>query len=137
MRIFEWLRKTSREKSALNIIDGLRQLVAAVRADIAEQASAQGRRRGRSADFTSAQQKLYDDLTRWSNIPPGRCLNEVILPALFSGDLVARSEPSFNSAVVAAYRVCEAAARQKGTNLEAHTPPEIRQIVRDAGDLYK
>jgi len=39
--------------------------------------------------------------------------------------------------IVAAYRVCEAVAKQNGVNLEAQTPPEILEIVRDAGDLYR
>ena len=79
----------------------------------------------------------FQDIAVWSNFPPERSLNEVILPALLSGNLVAPSEPCFGPAIVAAYRVCEAAAQQKGVDLTAHTPQEILQIVRNAGDIYK
>ncbi len=93
--------------------------------------------RSRKAKVTEAQENFYRDVVVWSSLPPERSFNEVILPALRSGHLVAPSEPCFEPVIVAAYRVCEAAARQKGVNLEAHMPPEILQMVSAAGDLYK
>ncbi len=159
MGIKDWLQRKGEEKSASNIIDGLRRLVAAVRAHVNEimrdagQSAAidavvndrrhialfQGLERWRSREtkVVEAQKKLFDDLALWSNLPPERSLDEVVLPALSSGNLMALSEPSFGPVVVAAYRVCEAVARQKGVSLEAHTPPAILQLVNDAGNLYK
>jgi len=164
MGIIDWLQRKGNEKSASNIIDGLRPLVVAVRADVepamrsAEQNAALAARLGevdgpqalaitqspafkdwrtRKANVADAQKKLFDDLAVWSSLAPERALNDVVLPALLSGQLVAQSDPSFGPVVVAAYRACEAAARQKGVNLEAHTPPEILQLVVEAGDLYK
>ena len=170
MGIKDWLQRKGEEKSASNIIDGLRPLVAAVRADmnelmnnelrrVAVQTAAMGamvdgrqpwdddtfaqfeqglkRWRSRKIKVAEAQKKLFDDLGLWSSLPIERSLNEVVLPALTSGNLVAQSEPSYGAVVVAAYRVCEAVARQKGVSLEAHTPPAILQLVNDAGDLYK
>lgn len=167
MSIKDWLQRKGEEKSASNIIDGLRPLVAAVRADMNEltnelvsgQSAAmaamvdgrqpwdadtfaqfeQGRKRwsSRKAKVVEAQKKLFDDLALWSSLPIERSLNEVVLPALTSGNLVALSEPHYDAVVVAAYRLCEAVARQKGVSLEAHTPPAILQLVNDAGDLYK
>jgi len=164
MGVFDWLQRKSNEKSASNIVDGLRPLVVAVRADTEEamrgaeqnaavaaqlgevdgpqalaitQSPAFKEWRNRKAKVADAQKKLFDDLAVWSNLAPERALNDVVLPALFSGQLVAQSDPSFGPVVVAAYRACEAAARQKGVNLKVHTPPEILQLVADAGDLYK
>lgn len=165
MGIMDWLQKKSQEKSASNILDGLQGVVAAVRADVqrgmgqAERLASQAaviekggelsdahalgdlqalqQWRGRKAKVVEAQKKLLEDLALWSSLPPERSLNEVILPALLSGRLVASSEPCFGPVVVAVYRVCEAAARQKGVDLPASTPPEVLDIVKDAGDLYK
>lgn len=164
MGVFEWLQRKSSEKSASNIVDGLRPLVVAVRSDTEEamrgaehnaalaarlgevdgpqaleitQSAAFKEWRNRKAKVAGAQKKLFDDLSVWSNLAPERALNDVVLPALFSGQLLAQSDPSFGPVVVAAYRACEAAARQKGVNLQVHTPPEVLQLVADAGDLYK
>lgn len=159
MGIKDWLQRKGEEKSASNIIEGLRRLVAAVRAHVNEVMRDAGqtaaiaavvddrrhialfqrleRWRSRETKVVEAQKKLFDDLALWSNLPPERSLDEVVLPALSSGHLVALSELSFGPVVVAAYRVCEAVARQKGVSLEAHTPPAILQLVNDAGDLYK
>lgn len=165
MGITDWLQKKSQEKSASNILDGLRSLVAAVRADVGEamgdltqlaamaEAAERGEKpseaevtgqlqqndrwRNRKMGVLEAQKALYKDLALWSSIQPERSLNEVILPALLSGHLVAPSEPAFGPVIVAAYRVCEAAAKQNGVNLAAHTPPDVLQMVQDAGDLYK
>jgi hypothetical protein len=165
MGIKDWIKKKSHEKSAYNIIDGLRPLVAAVRADLegassqSDQVAAlsaaleQGRElseaelavqtqameswRSRKTKVIEAQKKFYQDVALWSSLPPERSFNEVILPALFSGQFVASSEPCFDPVIVAVYRVCEAAAKQSGVALEAHTTPDILQIVKDAGDLYR
>ena len=165
MGIMGWFKKKSYEKSISNIIDGLRPLVAAVRADLegntrkldliatlgaaAEQGrelpeaevmgvtEAMERWRSRKRKVIEAQKKLNYDIALWSSLPPERSFSEVILPALLSGQLVAPSEQCFDPVIVAIYRVCETAAKQKGVNLEAHTPPEILQKVKDAGDLYK
>lgn len=165
MGVRDWLQKKSQAKSASNILDGLRPLVAAVRTDVNEatgdaghfaaQAAAleQGhdpseadamaalkameRWRNRKAKVIEAQKTLYKDVALWSSLPPERSFNEIILPALRSGELVGPSEPSFGPAVVAAFRVCEAAARDRGVNLEAHVSSDVLQMVRDAGDLYK
>jgi hypothetical protein len=165
MGITSWLKKRSHVKSASNIIDGLRPLVAAVRADLEETtdqfgqmatlgaAREQGRQlseaevmgqtkimeswRSRKAKVMKAQKKLYWSVAFWSSLPPERGFSEVILPALLSGQLVAPSEPCFEPVIIAVYRVCEAAAKKNGFNLESHTPPEILKMVKDAGDLYK
>jgi len=165
MGIMSWLKKRSYEKSASNIIDGLRPLVAAVRADlegatghvgqiatlgaaleqgrqlseteVMGQMEAMERWRSRKAKVIEAQKKLYQDVALWSSLPPERSFSEVILPALLAGQLVAPSEPCFDPVIVAVYRVCEAAAKQNGVNLEAHTPPEILKMVKDVGNLYK
>lgn len=165
MGIKDWLKKKSHEKSASNIIDGLRHLVAAVRADfegasgqsgqvaalsaaleqgrelseaeLAVQMQAMESWRSRKAKVIEAQKKLYQDVALWSSLPPERSFNKIILPALFSGQFVAPSEPCFDPVIVAVYRVCEAAAKQNGVALDAHTKSEIVQIVRDTGDLYK
>ena len=164
MGIIDWLQKKGNEKSAANIVDGLRPLVVAVRADTEEailgveknaalaarldkidgpqalaitQSQDYQRWRDRKANVASAQRKLHEDLAVWSGLTPERALNDVILPALLSGKLIAQSDPSFGPVLVAAYRACEAAARQKGVNLDTCTPPEILKLVEDAGDLYK
>jgi hypothetical protein len=165
MGVTSWLKKKSHVKSASNIIDGLRPLVAAVRAElegatdqvgqIATLGAAleQGRQlseaevmgqmknierlRSRKAKVMKAQKKLYWSVAFWSSLPPERGFSEVILPALLSGQLVAPSEPCFEPVIIAVYHVCEVAAKKNGVNLEAHTPPEILKMVKDAGDLYK
>lgn len=162
MGIMDWLQKKSQEKSASNVLDGLQRVVAAVRVDVqrgiahAEQLASQAavlerggdlvdagaldqlqQWRESKANVVQAQKKLFEDVALWSSLPPERSLNEVIIPALLSGRLVASSEPCFGPVVVAVYRVCEAAARQKGVDLAASAPPEVLQIVNDAGDLYK
>lgn len=165
MGIMSWLKKRSYEKSASNIIDGLRPLVAAVRADLegatvnlgqidklsvtlkqsgelsgadlAGQMEAMERWRSRKAKVIEVQKKFYQDVTLWSSLPPERSFSEVILPALLAGQLVAPSDPCFGPVIVAVYRVFEAATKQSGVNLEAHTPPEILKMVKEAGDLYK
>lgn len=165
MGIKDWLKKKSHEKSASNIIDGLRPLVAAVRADnegasgqfdqvaalsaaleqgrelsqaeLAVQTQAMESWRSRKTKVIDAQKKLFQDVALWSSLPPERSFNELILPALFSGQFVAPSEPCFEPVIVAVYRVCEAAAKQNGVALEVHATPEILRIVKDAGDLYK
>jgi hypothetical protein len=164
MGIKDWLKKKGHEKSASNIINGLRHLVAAVRVDFegasgqSNQVAAlragleQGRKfseaelavqtqameswYSRKTKVIDAQKRLYKDLALWSSLSPELSFNEIILPALFSGQFVAPSEPCFEPVIVAVYRVCEVAARQNGVVLEAHTTPEILQIVKDAGDLY-
>lgn len=165
MGIISWFKDKSYEKSASNIIDSLRPLVAAVRADLEgttgqagqittlRAALEQGRQlseaevmsqmkamehwRKRKAKVIKTQKRLYWNVTLWSSLPLERSFREVIIPALFAGQLVAPSESCFEPVIVAVYRVCEAAAKQNGVNLEAHTRPEILQIVKDAGDLYK
>jgi hypothetical protein len=92
--------------------------------------------RRRKAKVVEAQKKLYQDVRPWSSLPPERGFNEVILPALRSGKLVGPSELCFDAVVVAAFRVCEAAAHERGVNLEDHVPSDIREIVKDAGDVY-
>jgi hypothetical protein len=146
MGISDWLQKKSQEKSASNILDGLRNLVAVVRVHVSEAQGgidvndpmrAMARWRRTKAKVIDAQKKLYEDVTVWSSLPPERSFNEVILTELLSGRLVTQSEPCFGPAIVAAYRVCAAAAQQRGVQLEAHAPQEVVQMVRDAGDLYK
>lgn len=163
MGVNDWLQQKGEEKSASNIIDGLRRLVAAVRTDINETTNElagrtaamdamvdgtqpweadtfaqfeQDRKRwsNRKAKVVEAQKNLFDDLALWSSLPVERTLNEVVVPALTSGNLVALSEQSYGAVVVAAYRVCEAVARQKGVSLEDHTPHAILQLVTGAGD---
>jgi hypothetical protein len=186
MGIISWFKKKSYEKSAANIITGLRSLVAAVRVDLdgttgnlyqipalgallaqggelppdkmvalahdlgAGLAQGEGLSeaeltglmqavahwRTRKANVIETQKKLYQAVALWSSLSLEQSFKEVILPALLSGQLVAPSEPCFNPVIVAVYRVCQAAAKQKGVDLEAHTPPEILQIVKEAGDLY-
>ena len=163
MGIMNWLMKRSHEKSVSNIIDGLRHLVAAVRADLegltddfgkiatlkaaleqgrqlseAEvigQTEAMERWRSRKAKVMEAQKKLHQDVALLSSLPPERSFSEVILPVLQSGQLVAPSEPCFDPVIVAVYRVCEAVAKQNGVNLEAHTPPEILKMIKATGVL--
>jgi hypothetical protein len=165
MGIIGWFKKKSYEKSTSNIIDGIRPLVAAVRADVEGSTRnldliaklggevEQGREpkeaevmdvtesmerwRTRKRRVVEAQKKLHYDIALWSSLPPERSFGEVILPVLLSGQLVAPSEPWFDPVIVAVYRVCEAVAKQNGVDLEPHTPPEILQKVKDAGDLYK
>ena len=162
MGIILWLKKMSYEKSASNIIEDLQPLVTAVREDLdgatsnlnhiaklgepveqvtelseTEVMEAMETWRRRKGKVVKAQKKLYNDITMWSSFPPERSFNEVILPVLLSGQLVAPSEPYFDPVIVAVYRVCEIAAKQNGVNLEAYTPPQILEKVKDAGDLYK
>ncbi|MBI1990886.1 MAG: hypothetical protein HYS65_14425 [Betaproteobacteria bacterium] len=165
MGIKDWLQRKGEEKSASNIIDGLRRLVTAVRTDINETTNElagrtvamdamvdgtqpweadtfaqfeQDRKRwsSRKEKVVEAQKKLFDDLALWNSLPVERTVNEIVFPALISGSLVALSEQSYGAVVVAAYRVCEAVARQKGVSLEAHTPHAILQMVNDAGDPH-
>ncbi len=165
MGIASWFMKKSHEKSAAIIIEGLRPLAAAVRADLEGAAGQLGQIatlgpkleqggqlseaevmdqmksikhwRNRKAKVMKAQKKLYWNVAFWSSLPPERAFSEVILPALFEGQLVAPSEPCFEPVIVALYRACEAVAKKNGVDLEAHTPPEILKMIKDAGDLYK
>ena len=93
--------------------------------------------RGRKAKVVEAQKKLYREVGLWSSRPPERTFNEVILPALLSGELVAPTELCFEPAIIASYRVCESVAQQMGDVFGKMTPPEIVQMVADAGDVYK
>jgi hypothetical protein len=160
-----WLKKKSYKKSAANIINALRPLIVAVREDLegargqlgqiaalgavleqdgelsqqelTDQMEAANSWRRRKIKVKKAQERLYQNVALWSSLSPERSFNEIILPALFSGQLIAPSEPCFEPIIVAIYRVCEAVAKQNGVNLEAHTPPQILQIVNDADNLYK
>src|SRR5258706_5170245 len=98
MGIRDWLERKSKEKSATNIVDGLRPLVVAVRADVeaamtgadetaalaalvgqevdgpqalaTTQSPAFQQWRNRKANVANAQKKLYEDLAGSSTLPP-------------------------------------------------------------------
>lgn len=146
MSLIDWLKKKFDEKSKSNIIDCLPPLVTAVRADL-EGAFTQmpypdhmdeafESRRSRKAVVIKAQKKLYENITILSSLPPERIFNNVILPELLSERLIATSDPSFSLVIIAAYRVCEAAAKENGIELASLTHSEILEIVEDAGELY-
>lgn len=164
MGIISWFKNKSYEKSALNITKSLQNLVDAVRADlegatnnldhlefgtnlnqvnelseseIAKQMEALGLWRGRKTKVVKAQKNFYQDITLWSSYSLEQSFNDIILPVLFSGKLIAISDPCFEPVIIAVFRVCEVVAKQNGVNLEAHTPPEILRILENAGDLYK
>jgi len=165
MGIMDWFKKKGDMMSASNVLDVLRPLVAAVRADVNEAAAhmsqisalaaaseqsrdlsdaefiglmqATQRWRSRKAKVIEAQKKLYREVGLWSSRPPERTFNEVILPALLSGELVTPAELCFEPAIIAAYRVCESVAQQMGDVFGEMTPPEIVQMVANAGDVYK
>ena len=147
MGFTDWIKNKSYEKSKSNILDCLRPLVAAVRADLdgaisgmpnlEQMDEAMENWRSRKAKVIEAQKNLYKNITIWSSLPPEQIFNDVILPALLSEQFVKSSESSFGPAIVAAYRVCEAAAQQNGINLASQISPEILQLVEDASDLYK
>ncbi|MGH9425303.1 MAG: hypothetical protein ACRD2L_03235, partial [Terriglobia bacterium] len=102
MGIQDWLNRKGSEKSASNIRDGLRPLIAAARADYnigheefaliragkgSDSALLAQRFRSAKERVFEAQRKLYQDITVWSTLPPERVFNDVILPALLSGEL--------------------------------------------------
>jgi hypothetical protein len=87
--------------------------------------------RRRKAKVVEAQKKLYQDVRPWSSLPPERGFNEVILPALRSGKLVGPSELCFDAVVVAACRVCEAAAHKRGVAVvERLFPDHVEHVAR-------
>lgn len=166
MGLKNWFKKKSQEKSVSNIVDGLRSLIKAVQEDfegadsespymqemiengikesIAKMSEAELSRvtqsieswKDRKNKVVKAQKNLLNDITLWSSLSFEQNYTEVIIPVLFSGQLIPQSELCFEPVWVATYRVCEAAANQRGFDIETHTPEELLQIVEDAGDLY-
>lgn len=115
MGIKDWLQRKGEEKSASNIIDGLRRLVTAVRTDINETTNELAGRTAamdamvdgtqpweadtfaqfeqdwkrwssRKEKVVEAQKKLFDDLALWNSLPVERSVNEIVFPVLIFGE---------------------------------------------------
>ena len=165
MGIINWFKNKSHEVSALNIKKGIKNIADVVRIDLElatnnldnmlsflnnpsqlneltesetkNQMESLKLWRERKVKIVEAQKSLYKDITLWSSYSFEQGFNDIIIPALFSGEIIDKSDPSFEPVIIAVYRVCEEVAKQNGINLEAHTPPEVLRILGNSGDLYK
>jgi hypothetical protein len=165
MSVKDWLTRKSEEKSARNILESLVRLVPSVRARVCvpqaeidiierlqaanatkpidldhplfeEMMEAEARWSERRKAVVAAQKDLYANVSVWSSLTPMRAFNELILPILRSGRVVAADDPSLEALIVASYRVCEAAAKERGVALAEHVDEDVRALVDAAGDAF-
>ena len=152
MGLGDWLKKKSLEKSCDNVARCIPPLVAAVRddwavflafgqatqaGDDAALARAQLRSRETKPRVAAAQKELYNSVLIWSSVPVAQMFNDVVLPTLSYGGVVALEDPHFVPCVLAAFRACEAAARHaNGTELAPLVPPRIPELVAQFPTLY-
>lgn len=93
--------------------------------------------RSAEARVVEAQTALYKRVLVWNGLPSDEVFNRVVLPALQSGQLVSPQEPHFSLSIVAAFRACEAAAREANIDLAPRVPPTVLSMITAAGDTYQ